>query len=160
MKRVAKVRLRELKGSGYTCPVCKEGELIEIKSEKNFGNINIKFKTQDKIGFEFSCDIKNNYFFLCKNERCRARFERTSWRKGEKKVGPPCPTGKCEGSLNTYKNVPVAKVHPKKDADKVVLIVGKNEPLYFKIISGQLSYDEAGICTKCHVVGPKEIDLR
>lgn len=156
----AKVRLRELKDSGYLCPVCKEGSLIEIKSEKDFGDLNIKFNTKDGISFVFACKTKNDNFFLCKNEKCRARLERTEWRKGEKKVGPPCPTINCKGSLNTYKNVPVAKIYPKSGGENVVLTHRKNKPIYFQIVSGKLSYDEAGICTKCNYVGPKEIDLR
>ncbi len=155
-----KVRLKELIGSGYKCPVCKVGNLVEINSERNFGNVRIEFNTRDDIGFEFFCKTKNDYFFLCQNEKCRARFERTKWRKGEKKVGPPCPTINCKGSFDTYKNVPVAKIYPIEGSEKVVLIVGNNPPLYFKIVSGQLVYDEAGICTECNFVGPKEIDLR
>jgi len=155
-----RVHLKELKGSGYLCPVCKEGSLVEINSEKDFGNVNIKFITRDGIGFEFSCETKNDDFFLCNNENCRARFERTKWREGKKKVGPPCPSINCLGSLDTYKNVPIAKIYPKIGAENVVITYGNSEPLYFKIVSGRLSYDEAGICTQCHYVGPKEIDLK
>lgn len=158
--KLAKVRLKDLKGSGYICPVCKEGKLIKIKGEKDFGDVNIKFRTRDGIGFKFSCEIKNDNFFLCKNEKCRARFERTDFKQGDKKVGPPCPSIKCEGSLDTYKKVPVAKIYPKKGAETVVITYGDSEPLNFKVITGKLSYDEAGICTECGYVGPKEIDLR
>jgi hypothetical protein len=155
-----RVHLKELESSGYLCPVCKEGGLVEIKSEKDFGDVNIKFITKDGIGFEFSCETKNDNFFLCNNENCRARFERTIRPKGEKKVGPPCPSINCEGSLDTFKNVPIAKIFPKKEAENVVISYRNSRPLYFKIVTGKLSYDEAGICTQCHYVGPKEIDLR
>lgn len=154
------VRLKELKGSEYLCPVCKEGKLVEIRSEKDFGDVNIKFITRDGIGFEFSCETKNDNFFLCNKDTCRARFERTNRRKGEKRVGPPCPSINCRGSLDTYKNVRIAKIYPKKGGENVVITYGKSEPLYFKIVSGRLSYDEAGVCTECNYVGPKEIDLR
>jgi hypothetical protein len=160
MKKKIPVILKGYKDSGYTCPVCKEGALLEVDSENAFGDVNIKFKTRDGVGFEFSCKTKSDYFFLCKNQNCRARFERTAWKKGKKDLGPPCPTIKCKGSLNTYKNVPIATIYPKEGAEKVVLIVGENEPLYFNILSGKLSYDEAGICTQCDYVGAKEIDLR
>jgi hypothetical protein len=158
--KLAKVRLKQLKGSGYICPVCKEGTLMKIKREKDLGDVNIKFRTRDGIGFKFSCVTKNDNFFLCKNEKCRARFERTEFKKGEKKVGPPCPIIKCLGSLDTYKNVPIAKIHPKKGEETVAITYGTSEPLKFKIISGTLSYDEAGICTECRYVGAKEINLR
>ncbi len=155
-----KIRMKKLKGAQYKCPVCKKGSLAEINKEKDFGDVNIKFKTKDGIGFEFSCNTKNDNFFLCNNEKCRARFERTNWREGEKKLGPPCPSINCLGSLDTYKNVPIAKVFPKKGGENVVITYGNSKPLHFKIVSGKLSYDEAGICTQCKYVGLKEIDLR
>jgi hypothetical protein len=154
------VRLKEVKTSGYICPVCKDGELIEIKNDKVLGHVKIKFRTRDGIGFDFSCEVKNDYFFLCKNETCRARFERGTRKKGEKKVGPLCPIVNCPGSLDTYTTVPVAKIHPDKGAESVVLISGKKEPNYFKIVEGELLFDQAGICTRCHCVGAKEIDLK
>jgi hypothetical protein len=154
------VSLKDLKSSGYLCPVCKKGSLVEINSEMDFGDVNIKFMTRDGIGFEFSCEAKNDNFFLCKNENCRARFERTKRPKGEKKLGPPCPSINCEGSLDTYKNVSIAKIFPKKEKGNVAITYRNIKPLYFKIVSGKLSFDEAGICTQCHYVGPKEIDLR
>jgi hypothetical protein len=154
------VKLKELKGSGYKCPVCREGNLVKIKIEKTFGNVNIKFRTKDGISFEFACDAKNDNFFLCKNEACRARFERVDMAKREESIGAPCPTINCNGSLDSVKNVPVAKVHPKRGSEKVALTYGKSEPLFFNIVSGQLTYNEAGVCSKCHFVGPKEIDMR
>lgn len=160
MNKASKVRLKGLKKSGYKCPICNNGDLVEINAEKDFGDVNIEFKTRDGIGFKFHCKIKNDYFFLCTNENCRARIERTRWYKGEKMVGPPCPTINCNGSLNTDKNIPIAKVYPKKGEETVALTYGKNEPIFFEISSGQLSYDEAGICTQCHYVTPKEIDLK
>lgn len=160
MKKVKKVRYKEMKGSGYLCPVCKDGKLVEIKSDKDFGNVNIKFRTKEDIGFDFKCKTKNDNFFLCKNEKCRARFERCELKKEGKKLGPPCPTINCDGSLDTLKDVPIAKVYPKKGAERVILTYGTKQPSYFKIVSGQLSYDEAGVCSHCHYVGPKEIDLR
>jgi hypothetical protein len=154
------VRLKEVKTSGYICPVCKDGELIEIKNNKILGHVKIKFRTKDGIGFDFACEVKNDYFFLCKSETCRARFERGTRKEGEKKVGPLCPIVNCPGSLDTYTIVPVAKIHPDTSADAVVLISGKKEPNYFKIVEGELSFDEAGICTRCHYIGAKEIDLK
>ncbi|UCF09002.1 MAG: hypothetical protein JSW28_04775 [Thermoplasmata archaeon] len=155
-----KVRLKTVKGSGYRCPVCKEGDLIEVRTEKDFGCVNIKFNTMDDVGFEFKCKAKNNNFFLCYNESCRARFERTKLRRRERKVGPPCPTGNCDGSLKTYSKVPVAKIYPKEGSEDVILTYGKHKPIKFKIVSGQFSYDDAGICTQCNFVCPKEIDLK
>ena len=155
-----KVKLKELKGSGYKCPVCREGNLVAIKAEKTFGSISIKFRTKDGIGFEFACDAKNDNFFLCKNESCRARFERIDLRKREENIGAPCPIINCNGSLDSLKNVRIAKVHPKRGSEKVALTYGKSEPLFFNIVAGQLTYDEAGVCSKCHFVGPKEIDMR
>jgi hypothetical protein len=160
MKKVKKVRYKEMKGSGYICPVCKEGGLVEIKSDKDFGNVVIKFRTKDEIGFVFKCKTKNDNFFLCKNEKCRARFERSEQPKEGKRLGPPCPTINCEGSLDTLKNVPIAKVYPVKGSERVILTYHTKEPSYFHIESGQLSYDEAGVCGLCHYVGPKEIDMR
>jgi phage FluMu protein Com len=58
MTKGKKVKLRALKGSGYKCPVCKKGNLIEIKTEKALGNVDIKFKTIDGISFQFSCDVR------------------------------------------------------------------------------------------------------
>ncbi len=155
-----KVKLKELKGSGYKCPVCREGNLVKIKAEKTFGNVNIKFRTKDGISFEFACDVKNDNFFLCKNQACRARLERIDLPKREKKIGAPCPIISCSGSLDSMKNVPIAKVHPKRGSEKVALSYGKSEPLFFKIVEGELTYDEAGVCSKCHFVGLKEIDMR
>jgi hypothetical protein len=155
-----KVKLKELKGSGYKCPVCREGNLVVIKAEKTFGNISIKFRTKDGIGFEFACDAKNDNFFLCKNQVCRARFERIDLPKKEEKIGAPCPIINCNGSLDSMKNVAVAKVYPKRGYEKVALTYGQSEPLFFKIVKGDLTYDEAGVCSKCHFVGPKEIDMR
>jgi len=155
-----KVKLKELKGSGYKCPVCKDGDLIKIKAEKTFGNISIKFRTKDGISFEFACDAKNDNFFFCKNQSCRARFERVELPKREEKIGAPCPIIGCNGSLDSRKNVAVAKVHPKRGSEKVALTYGKSEPLFFNISSGQLTYDEAGVCSKCNFAGPKEIDMK
>jgi hypothetical protein len=152
--------LNESKKTDYLCPVCREGNLVEINTEKDFGDVNIKFKTMDGINFEFTCKTKNDNFFLCANEKCRARLERSDWKEGKKWIGPPCPSIKCRGSLNTYKNVPIAKIYPKKGDEDVVISYGDGEPLHFKVITGKLSYDEAGICTQCRYVGPKEIDLR
>ena len=117
-------------------------------------------KAVDGISFEFTCKTKNDNFFLCSNEKCRARLERTDWKEGKKRVGPPCPSVKCRGSLNTYKKVPIAKIYPKEGSENVVITYGEGEPLQFKIVSGKLSFDEAGICTQCKYVGPKEINLR
>lgn len=154
------VKLKQLKASGYKCPVCKEGNLVNIKAEKTFGNINIKFRTKDGIDFEFACDVKNDNFFLCKNESCRARFERAELPRKKDTIGAPCPILSCNGSLDSMKNVTLARVHPKRGSEKVALTYGKNEPLLFNIAAGQLSYDEAGVCSKCRFVGPKEIDMR
>ncbi len=160
MNKPKKVKLRELKGSKYLCPVCKKGKLVEIKTKKDLGNLDIKFKTIDGISFQFNCKVKNDNFFLCNNKTCRARLERTNWRKGDKTPGPPCQTINCKGSLDTYKNVPIARIYPKKGAKNVVLNYGGRKKQYFEVVAGQLSYDQAGICTECHCVGPKEIDLR
>lgn len=144
----------------YICPICREGNLIEMNTEKDFGNVNIKFRTINGVGFEFTCKTKNDNFFLCDNENCRARLERTNWKEGKKRIGPPCPSIKCRGSLNTYRRVPIAKIYPKKGEEDVAITYGDSEPLRFKIVSGKLSWDEAGICTQCKYVGPKEINLR
>jgi hypothetical protein len=144
----------------YLCPVCREGNLIEILNERDFGDVNIQFKTIDGISFQFACNTKNDNFFLCENEKCKARFERTNWIGKKKKVGPPCPSVKCRGSLNTYRRVPIAKIYPKSGSEDVVITYGEGDPLNFKIVSGKLSYDEAGICTQCKYVGPKEINIR
>ena len=160
MAKGKKVKLRELKGSGYKCPVCKKGNLVAIKTEKHLGNVEIRFKTIDGISFQFSCDIKNDNFFLCNNKKCRARLEKSDWQKGEKTPGPPCEIINCKGSLDTYKNVPVAKIFPKEGSKNVILTYGGTKKQYFEVVTGQLSYDQAGICTECRYVGPKEIDLR
>lgn len=153
-------RLSESEKIEYKCPVCREGTLKEITSEKDFGDVHIKFKTIDGVGFEFTCKTKNDNFFLCDNEKCRARLERTNWKEGKKRVGPPCPSINCRGSLNTYRKVPIAKIYPEKGKEDVVITYGESEPLNFKIVTGKLSWDEAGICTQCKYVGPKEINLR
>ena len=144
----------------YICPVCREGNLQEIKTEKDFGDVNIRFRTIDGISFQFACNTKNDNFFLCDNDKCRARLERTDFKSGKKKVGAPCPSIKCRGSLNTYRRVPIAKIYPKPGSEDVKITYGEGEPLIFKIVSGKLSYDEAGICTQCKYVGPKEINIR
>jgi hypothetical protein len=144
----------------YTCPVCREGILTEVSEEKDFGDVHIKFRTINGISFQFTCKTRNDNFFLCDNEKCRARLERTNWKEGKKRLGPPCPSIKCRGSLNTYRKVPVAKIQPQKGEEEVVITYGDNEPLRFKIVTGKLSWDEAGICTQCKYVGPKEINLR
>jgi hypothetical protein len=153
-------KLGEPSKTEYVCPVCREGNLIEILSERDFGDVNIQFKTIDGISFQFACNSKNDNFFLCENEKCKARFERTNYKGSKKKLGPPCPSVKCRGSLNTYRRVPIAKIYPKSGSEDVVITYGDSEPLHFKIVSGKLSYDEAGICTQCKYVGPKEINLR
>jgi hypothetical protein len=160
MTKDSKVRLKEMKGSKYKCPVCKKGSLVEIKTDKDFGGVDIKFQTADGIDFEFTCKIKNDYFFLCKNEKCRARFERTRWHEGKGKPGPPCMLKNCVGSLDTYRDIPFAKIYSREDKDNVIIAHRDKVPIEFKIVSGELSYDEAGICSQCHFVGPKEIDMR
>jgi hypothetical protein len=152
--------LTEFPKTEYLCPVCREGTLTEVTEEKDFGDVHIKFRTINGVSFEFRCKTRNDNFFLCDNEKCRARLERTNWKEGKKRIGPPCPSIKCRGSLNTYRKVPIAKIYPQRGEEDVVITYGDNEPLHFKIVTGKLSWDEAGICTQCKYVGPKEINLR
>ncbi|UCE36334.1 MAG: hypothetical protein JSW00_12470 [Thermoplasmata archaeon] len=176
------------KKTPYTCPVCesKKYKLLVIMGSMDYGDVKVLLNpaegSERKVWLEF--DIRENNFYYCAN--CKMRFSRVDPTKLPKYKGKRIPgifsecilkecRDKYGGRLGTYKEVVVGEIYVKGEDPRITRRRKRIRELlhkadleeipdavdnFLKEFSGEFTLDQAGICSECGIVVPREVDLK